>query len=59
MIDLEKLSKEKAPLIDKELASVFSGNVPSLHDAIKYHLGTGGKAFAIDSDLRGSGRQGQ
>ena len=43
MIDLEKLSKEKAPLIDKELASVFSGNVPSLHDAIKYHLGTGGK----------------
>ncbi|MEK6887462.1 MAG: polyprenyl synthetase family protein [Candidatus Aenigmatarchaeota archaeon] len=43
MIDLEKLSKEKAPLIDKELASVFSGNMPNLHDAIKYHLGTGGK----------------
>lgn len=43
MIDIEKLSKEKASLIDKELAAVFSGNVPNLHDAIKYHLATGGK----------------
>ncbi|MFA4819421.1 MAG: polyprenyl synthetase family protein [Candidatus Aenigmatarchaeota archaeon] len=43
MIDLERLSKEKSSLIDKELASVFGGNMPNLHDAIKYHLGTGGK----------------
>ncbi len=43
MIDIEKLSQEKSHLIDKEIEAVFSGGVPNLHDAIRYHLETGGK----------------
>lgn len=43
MIDIEKLTKEKYHLIDGEMDAVFSGNIPNLHDAIKYHMETGGK----------------
>ena len=43
MIDIEKLSAEKAGLIDRELGRVLSGKIPNLHDAISYHMGTGGK----------------
>lgn len=43
MLDIEKLSQEKAHLIDEEIKAAFDGSVPNLHDAIRYHLGTGGK----------------
>lgn len=44
MPDIEKLSAEKVPLIEKELKKVFQENgLPNLHDAIWYHIGTGGK----------------
>ncbi len=34
---------EKSKLIDKELDDIVKGNIPNLHDAIKYHMETGGK----------------
>ena len=34
---------EKAKMIDKVLGSAISGNIPNLHDAMNYHLVTGGK----------------
>lgn len=43
MMDIEKLQKSKGSLIDKILGDVFAGSVPNLHDAVKYHMGTGGK----------------
>src|SRR3989338_3483368 len=43
MFDIERLSKEKAHLIDREIDAVFDGNLPNLHDAIRYHMGAGGK----------------
>ena len=43
MIDIEKLSQERAHMIDKELDAVLSGKVPNLHDAMQYHMKTGGK----------------
>src|SRR3990167_2485100 len=42
-MDIEKLTKEKYHLIDGEMNAVFNGNIPNLHDAIQYHMGTGGK----------------
>jgi len=43
MIDIERLAREKGHLIDKEIEEVFSGDVPNLHDAVRYHMDTGGK----------------
>ena len=43
MIDIEQLTREKGHLIDREIEAVFAGNVPNLHDAVRYHMGTGGK----------------
>lgn len=44
MIDIERLSKEKAGLIDGEIEAVFpKKGVPNLNDAVRYHMGTGGK----------------
>lgn len=43
MTGIEKLTGEKYHLIDREIESVFAGDVPNLHDAVLYHLGTGGK----------------
>lgn len=43
MIDIEKLQSEKAHLIDNVISEVLSGSVPNLHDAISYHMETGGK----------------
>ena len=43
MIDIEKLMMEKSRLIDKEIEEVFRGNVTNLHDAVRYHMDTGGK----------------
>src|SRR3989344_3999682 len=42
-MDIEKLTKEKYHLIDGEMNAVFNGNIPNLHDAIQYHMETGGK----------------
>ena len=41
--DIEQLIKEKYSLIDEELKKVFPKEIPNLHDAIWYHLETGGK----------------
>src|SRR3989338_5660434 len=43
MMDIEKLSKEKGKLIDAEISAVFKGKTPNLDDAVRYHMGTGGK----------------
>jgi geranylgeranyl pyrophosphate synthase len=44
MIDIEKLSVEKARLIDREIERVFpKEGVPNLNEAVWYHMGTGGK----------------
>ncbi len=43
MIDIEKLTREKYHLIDDEMKAVFNGGIPNLHDAIEYHMETGGK----------------
>ena len=43
-MNVEKILAGKGRLIDKELESVFPNfSVPNLHDAVYYHLGTGGK----------------
>ena len=34
---------EKSKMIDKELNGILKGKLPNLHDAIKYHMETGGK----------------
>lgn len=34
---------DKTALIDKELDSALKGSIPNLHDAMHYHMGTGGK----------------
>ena len=44
MIDIENLSKEVAPLIDKEIEKVLPKNgMKNLNDAVWYHMETGGK----------------
>jgi geranylgeranyl pyrophosphate synthase len=44
MLDLERLSREKAGLIDREIEKVFpKAGIKNLDDAVWYHLGTGGK----------------
>ncbi|MBN2042386.1 MAG: polyprenyl synthetase family protein [Candidatus Aenigmarchaeota archaeon] len=45
MIDgVEKVLKEKGKLIEKEIEGVIPRKgIPNLHDAIWYHMGTGGK----------------
>jgi len=44
MIDIEQLAKEKSPLIEKELEKVLPrSGLDNLHNAIWYHLETGGK----------------
>ncbi len=43
MIDIDRLSKEKAKLIDAEIDAVFRGKTPNLDDAVHYHMGAGGK----------------
>ncbi len=40
---IEKLLEEKGKLIDREIESVFPRQISNLHDAVYYHLGTGGK----------------
>lgn len=42
-MDMEKILAEKGQLIDKELRAVFPNSVKNLHDAVHYHLSTGGK----------------
>lgn len=42
-MDIEKILVKKGKLIDKEIAAVFPRSIPNLHDAVYYHLGTGGK----------------
>ncbi|MBI2076145.1 MAG: polyprenyl synthetase family protein [Candidatus Aenigmarchaeota archaeon] len=42
-MNIEKILAEKGKLIDKEIRSVFPKSVQNLHDAVYYHLGTGGK----------------
>lgn len=42
-MNIEKILAEKGKLIDKEIRSVFPDKIPNLHDAVYYHLGTGGK----------------
>jgi len=42
--DIEKIVSEKGRLIDKEIEKAFPRNgVPNLHDAVHYHLESGGK----------------
>jgi geranylgeranyl pyrophosphate synthase len=41
-MDIEKLLDEKAWLIDSELEAVFPRDIKNLHDAVWYHLETGG-----------------
>lgn len=59
-MDVERILKEKGSLIDKEIESVFLTSIPNLHDAVYYHLGTGGKrirpvlAIATCEALRGN-----
>lgn len=43
MIDIEKLQADKAHLIDSAISEAMSGSVPNLHDAISYHMESGGK----------------
>jgi len=42
-MEVEKILAEKGPLIEKEIHAVFPNAIPNLHDAVIYHLGTGGK----------------
>lgn len=42
-MDIERLQKEKGKLIDSVIEEVFKGDIHNLHDAIRYHMGTGGK----------------
>ncbi len=42
-MDVEKILSEKGKLIDREIEAVFPKGIPNLHDAVYYHLGTGGK----------------
>lgn len=37
------LAKEKAALFDSEIEEVFAGDIPNLHDAIRYHIAEPGK----------------
>jgi geranylgeranyl pyrophosphate synthase len=42
--DVERIISEKYSLIDKEIAKVFpKETIPNLHNAVWYHLNTGGK----------------
>jgi len=44
MIDIENLSAEVSPVIDREIEKVLpKSGVDNLHDAIWYHMDTGGK----------------
>ena len=43
MIDIERLQTEKTHLIDNVINEAMSGSIPNLHDAIAYHMETGGK----------------
>jgi geranylgeranyl pyrophosphate synthase len=44
MIDIEKLSAEKARIIDREIEKVFpKEGVPNLNNAVWYHMDSGGK----------------
>jgi geranylgeranyl pyrophosphate synthase len=43
MINIEKLQLEKGHLIDELLNEVLDGDIPNLHEAMRYHMGTGGK----------------
>lgn len=43
-MDLDAIIRQKSQLIDSEIEKVFPKNgIPNLHDAVWYHLGTGGK----------------
>lgn len=43
-MDIESLNREFSPLIDKEMQASFPAEgIPNLHDAVWYHMGTGGK----------------
>src|SRR3989338_2112321 len=43
-MEIERILAEKGQLIDEELEAVFpKNNIPNLHDAVWYHLETGGK----------------
>ena len=43
-MDIEKLTREKGHLIDKELNAIFAKDgISGLHDAVWYHMSTGGK----------------
>ncbi len=43
-MDIENELSENGKLIDKEIEAVFPKSIiPNLHDAVHYHLGTGGK----------------
>jgi geranylgeranyl pyrophosphate synthase len=46
MFDMERLSAEKSPLIEKELGKVLPRHgFDNLNDAVWYHIDTGGKKF--------------
>lgn len=42
-MNIERILSEKGKLIDREIESVFPRQISNLHDAVYYHLGTGGK----------------
>lgn len=42
-MNIEKILAEKGRLIDSEIKAAFPNSVKNLHDAVYYHLGTGGK----------------
>ncbi len=42
-MDIEEAIDSKGHLIDEVMDSVFKGSIPNLYEAVKYHLGTGGK----------------
>ena len=43
-MDIESISREYSPLIEKEIGIAFANDgIPNLHDAVWYHMGTGGK----------------
>jgi geranylgeranyl pyrophosphate synthase len=42
-MDIEQLQAEFGPAVEREIASVITGRIPNLQDAVEYHMGTGGK----------------
>ncbi len=62
-MDVEKILAERGKLIDVEIEAVFPKSIKNLHDAVYYHLGTGGKrlrpvlAIATCEALQGNVKQ--